>query len=275
MLQSEAIQLVAAFNHQHIFIDPNPDPKASFKERQRLFNLPRSSWSDYGEGLISTGGGVFHRNAKQIALSKEAKARFGVSADALTPTELIKAILQAPADLLWNGGIGTYVKSREESSVEVGDKANDDLRINGAQLRVRVVGEGGNLGLTQLGRIEYARAGGLCNTDFIDNAAGVACSDQEVNIKILLNAEVAAGHMTLQQRNRLLIEMTEQVAANVLHGNYRQVQAISLALCQIGKRMGEYRRFIHYLEDMGRMDRQLEESPVMMRLWRVKMRVKV
>jgi len=213
MLQSDKILLTAAFNHLHIFIDPNPaDSVASFNERQRLFNLPRSTWADYRAELISAGGGIFSRNAKSIKISPEMKARFDITADKLAPAELISALLKAPVDLIWNGGIGTYVKGSSESHAEVGDKANDNLRIDGHQLRCRVVGEGGNLGFTQLGRIEAAQAGVRINTDFIDNAGGVNCSDHEVNIKILLQEVMQAGDLTLKQRNELLVEMTDERA---------------------------------------------------------------
>lgn len=261
LLRSEALLLVAAFNHQHIFIDPNPEPARSFAERKRLFELPRSSWADYASELISQGGGVFLRSAKNIRVSPQMRERFALEAEQLTPNELIQALLKAPLDLLWNGGIGTYVKARRESHADVGDKANDALRINGCELRVKVVGEGGNLGMTQWARVEYALAGGLCNTDFIDNAGGVSCSDQEVNIKILLNALMAAGDLTLKQRNQLLAEMTEQVAELVLASNYQQAQALSLAQRRSRERLPEYRRVIAALESSGRLDRALEFLP--------------
>ncbi|MEE4660877.1 MAG: NAD-glutamate dehydrogenase [Halieaceae bacterium] len=261
MLLSEKIRLVAAFNHQHVFIDPNPDASASFAERQRLFQMDRSSWDDYDRSLISAGGGVFSRQAKAIAVSPEMRERFGLEAVSVTPTELIRACLTAQVDLLWNGGIGTYVKSAAETHADVGDKANDALRVNGAELRCRVVGEGGNLGLTQLGRIEYARAGGRCNTDFIDNAAGVDCSDHEVNIKILLNAVVSRGDMTPKQRNALLESMTATVAELVLDNNYQQTQAISVAERESARRLGEYGRLMSLLESSGRLDRGLEFLP--------------
>ncbi len=261
MLLSEHIQLVCAFNHLHIFIDPNPDSAKSFVERKRLFDLPRSSWEDYESSLISKGGGIFKRAAKSIAISPEMKQRFDIEADKLTPNELIHAILKAPVDLLWNGGIGTYVKSKSESHADVGDKANDSLRVNGGELRCKVIGEGGNLGVTQLGRIEFSLQGGRSNTDFIDNAAGVDCSDHEVNIKILLNGVMANGDMTEKQRNSLLGSMTEQVAELVLDNNYRQTQAISLAEREALFRSGEYRRLIHAMEASGKLNRQLEFLP--------------
>lgn len=261
MLLSEHILLTAAFNHLHIFVDPNPEAAASFVERKRLFNKARSSWDDYQGDLISAGGGIFKRSAKSIAISPEMQQRFAIEEQALTPTELISALLRAPVDLLWNGGIGTYVKSATEQHAEVGDKANDVLRVDGVQLCCKVVGEGGNLGLTQLGRVEYALKGGRCNTDFIDNAAGVDCSDHEVNIKILLNAVVARGDLTSKHRNRLLEDMTDSVSELVLENNYRQAQAISLAESESAHRSGEYRRLINQLEEMDRLDRALEFLP--------------
>lgn len=261
MLMSEHIQLVAAFNHLHIFIDPNPDAARSYVERKRLFETPGSSWRDYDPELISAGGGVFDRSAKSITLTPEIKQRFAISADRLTPTEFIHELLKAPVDLIWNGGIGTYVKARSETHAEVGDKAGDALRVNGSELRCRVFGEGGNLGMTQLGRIEFCLNGGACNTDFIDNAAGVDCSDHEVNIKILLNDVVSNGDMTEKQRNQLLEDMTDTVAELVLNNNYRQTQAISIAEYQAGERLGEYRRFINTMETKGRLDRGLEFLP--------------
>ena len=261
MLMSEHICLTAAFNHLHIFIDPNPDAAASFVERQRMFNTPGVSWADYNEELISKGGGVFSRAAKAIPISKQMQQRFDIKEDRLTPNELINSLLKAPVDLIWNGGIGTYIKAKTETHADVGDKANDNLRINGEELRCRVFGEGGNLGATQLGRIEFCLNGGACNTDFIDNAAGVDCSDHEVNIKILLDGIIGDGDMTEKQRNTLLAEMTDTVAELVLDNNYKQTQAISLAESQALSRAGEYRRLISYMEETGRLDRQLEFIP--------------
>lgn len=261
MLLSPHIRLVAAFNHQHIFIDPNPDASSSLAERARLFALPRSSWADYDPRLISEGGGVFERTAKSIVLSHEIRQRFAIEAAHMTPTALITCLLRAPVDLLWNGGIGTYVKASSESHTEVGDKANDALRVNGAELRCRVIGEGGNLGVTQRGRVEYCLAGGRCNTDFIDNAGGVDCSDHEVNIKILLDAVVARGDLSTQDRNALLVQMTDSVAELVLRDNYRQTQAISLLEYQAASRAQEYERFIREFEAAGRLDRALEFIP--------------
>jgi glutamate dehydrogenase len=261
MLRSDQIKLVAAFNHLHIFIDPNPDPAASFKERKRLFEMPRSGWNDYDSKLISTGGGVFNRSAKSIPLSAEMKQLTGLSAARVTPNELISALLSAEVDLIWNGGIGTYIKASDETHAEVGDKANDGLRVDARQVRARVIGEGGNLGLTQRARIELAQQGCRLNTDFIDNAAGVDCSDHEVNIKILLNQLVANGEMTFRQRNTLLRDMTDDVAELVLQNNYRQVQAISLAEARSAGSMAEYRRFINALEAQGKLKRELEFLP--------------
>jgi glutamate dehydrogenase len=261
MLCSPHIRLVAAFNHQHIFIDPEPDAATSYAERKRLFELPRSSWADYDNQLISAGGGVFSRDAKSIAITPEMQSRFDIEATALTPNELISHLLQARVDLLWNGGIGTYVKSSMETNMDVGDKANDGLRVDASDLRCRVIGEGGNLGLTQLARVQFALEGGRSNTDFVDNSGGVDCSDHEVNIKILLNAVVARGDLTEKHRNVLLQEMTDAVAELVLYNNYRQSQSISLAEFQAFDRSGEYRRFIRYFEDAGKLNRGLEFIP--------------
>jgi glutamate dehydrogenase len=261
MLLSRHTRLVAAFNHQHIFLDPNPDPEASFAERVRLFTLPRSAWSDYDPGLISPGGGVFSRSAKQVELSPQVRARLDIDAETLTPAELISAILRAPVDLLWNGGIGTYVKATQESHRDAGDRANDALRINGSEIRARVVGEGGNLGLTQAGRIEYALGGGAINTDAIDNVAGVNCSDHEVNVKILLDAAVRAGELEEDARNELLAAMTDGVAERVLTGSYRQTQALSLALAQAPLLANTHARMIRDLEQHAGLDRELEYLP--------------
>ncbi|MEH6909892.1 MAG: NAD-glutamate dehydrogenase [Oceanicoccus sp.] len=261
MLLSEHIQLVCAFNHMHIFIDPNPDSASSFIERKRLFELPRSSWEDYDATLISEGGGLFSRSAKSIDLSEQMKQRFSIDADRLTPTALIHEILKAPVDLLWNGGIGTYVKSSQETHAQAGDKANDSLRVDARELRCKVIGEGGNLGITQLSRVEFALQGGSTNTDFIDNAAGVDCSDHEVNIKILLNGVVATDDLTEKQRNQLLEAMTESVSELVLENNYKQTQAISLAEREAMMRDGEYRRLIQAMESSGKLNRELEFIP--------------
>lgn len=261
MLRSDQICLVGAFNHEHIFLDPAPDPATSFAERQRLFQLPRSRWTDYDTKLISEGGGVFARELKRIELSEPVRRVLDVDQDAMTPDELIAAILKAPVDLLWNGGIGTYVKASDETHLNVGDRANDSVRIDGDQLRCRVVGEGGNLGMTQKARIEYALAGGLCNTDFIDNSAGVDSSDHEVNIKIFLNSLLAAEDLTLKQRNQLLRDMTDEVAELVLENNYQQTGAIEQAYYTAGTRLDELLHFLHYLEKAGGLDRGLEFLP--------------
>ncbi|MBA3535138.1 MAG: NAD-glutamate dehydrogenase [Tatlockia sp.] len=261
MLLSKHIKLLAAFNHIHIFVDPNPDPKVSFKERERLFNLPRSSWTDYDKKLISKGGGVFNRNAKSIAVSKEMKEIFGIKTAAIEPNELIRVFLKAPVDLLWSAGIGTFVKAQTESHLDVGDRTNDAIRIDGRQLQCKVVGEGGNLGLTQLARIEYSLNSGLIFTDFIDNSAGVNCSDKEVNIKILLNGIVATGDLTEKQRNELLGQMTDDVAKLVLRDNFVQPRAISLAASQAPRSIDLHARYISHLELMGKLDRNLEFLP--------------
>ncbi|WP_139215093.1 NAD-glutamate dehydrogenase domain-containing protein [Oceanisphaera psychrotolerans] len=261
MLLSESIALVAAFNHQHIFVDPAPDVGRSFTERQRLFGLSRSSWSDYDTSLISEGGGVFSRSAKWVEISPQMQSAFAIEADRLTPNELISALLKAPVDMIWNGGIGTYIKATVESHEMVGDKANDGLRVDGQDVRCRVLGEGGNLGATQRGRIEFALGGGAANTDFIDNAGGVDCSDHEVNIKILLNELVQQGDMTLKQRNQLLREMTDEVARLVLNNNYRQAQALNIADAFSSESVDEHMRLMRSLESAGRLDRTLEFLP--------------
>ncbi|MDR9865315.1 MULTISPECIES: NAD-glutamate dehydrogenase [Pseudomonas] len=261
LLMSDKLQLVAAFNHMNIFIDPNPNPATSFVERQRMFDLPRSAWTDYDTSIMSEGGGIFSRSAKSIAISPQMKERFDIKADKLTPTELLNALLKAPVDLLWNGGIGTYVKASTESHADVGDKANDALRVNGNELRCKVVGEGGNLGMTQLGRVEFGLNGGGSNTDFIDNAGGVDCSDHEVNIKILLNEVVQAGDMTDKQRNQLLASMTDEVGGLVLGNNYKQTQALSLAARRAYERIAEYKRLMGDLEGRGKLDRAIEFLP--------------
>jgi len=260
MLQSRHIRLIAAFNHQHIFIDPAPDAARSFAERERLFKLPRSSWEDYSRAAISKGGGIFSRAAKTLNLSREAQTLLELPPQA-SPNETIKAILRSHADLLWNGGIGTYVKASTESHSDVGDRSNDAVRIDGRDLHCKVIGEGGNLGLSQLGRIEYARRGGRLNTDFIDNSAGVNCSDVEVNLKILLNAAVRAKELTLAARDRLLARMTDEVAALVLRNNYLQSQAISTAEFQSRQRLSESAYVIRALERAGDLNRALEYLP--------------
>jgi glutamate dehydrogenase len=261
MLLSKHIKLVAAFDHRHIFIDPNPDTAKSFAERERMFKLPRSSWADYDTKLISEGGGVWARSEKAIPISPQAREVLGIEAMTLNPTELISAILKAPVDLLYNGGIGTYVKSSHESNADVGDRANDGLRVNGNQLRCKVVGEGGNLGFTQRGRVEAALSGVRLYTDAIDNSAGVDTSDHEVNIKILLGLVVADGKLTGEQRNAVLPTMTDEVAALVLRDNYFQTQALSLGKRLAPAMLEEHTRFMRFLEKQGRLDRGIEFLP--------------
>ena len=263
MLCSEHIKLVAAFDHRDVFLDPDPDPAKSFAERKRMFDLPRSSWQDYDPSLISEGGGVYSRSLKSIPISTQVRRvlELDESVTKLTPAELMKAILQAPVDLLWNGGIGTYVKSSEETHADAGDKANDAIRIDGRELRARCVGEGGNLGLTQLGRIEYAECGGRINTDFIDNSAGVDTSDHEVNIKILLDRVVADGDLTEKQRNHLLAEMTDEVASLVLRDNYEQNLALANASAHAPSLLHVHEDWMRTLEKKGVLNRELEGLP--------------
>ena len=261
MLQSPHIRLVAAFDHRHIFLDPNPEPIASFTERARLFALPRSSWVDYNHTLISTGGGIFPRSAKSISISPEARQLLGIDASTLAPNELIRAILKAPADLLYNGGIGTYVKARSEAHADAGDRANDAIRINASELRCRVVTEGGNLGFTQRARVEYALGGGRIQTDALDNCAGVDCSDHEVNIKILLDPIVADGDLTEKQRNVLLAAMTDEVAELVLRDNFEQTQALAISRSQTAALLEVHARFIRRLAQAGKLNREIEFLP--------------
>ncbi|HXF54754.1 MAG TPA: NAD-glutamate dehydrogenase [Hyphomicrobiaceae bacterium] len=261
MLLSDRIMLIAAFDHRDIFIDPSPDPAASFAERKRLFALPRSSWQDYDRSRISNGGGVFSRSAKSIPLSDEMRALLGVDAKLMTPAELINAVLKAETDLLWFGGIGTYIRAPNETDEQVGDRANDAVRITADEVRAKVIGEGANLGVTQRGRIAVANRGVRINTDFIDNSAGVNTSDQEVNIKIALGSAVAAGRLDLLARNRLLAEMAEHVAAACLANNYQQSLALSLAERASRRGIGYLARLIHALEDRGLLDRKLEALP--------------
>lgn len=261
MLLSKHIRLQAAFNHMHIFIDPNPNAEMTWPERNRLFELPRSSWEDYNKDLISQGGGLFSRRAKSIDLSPEIQKMLGTRKQSLAPNDLIQMILKMNVDLLWNGGIGTYVKATKETSVDVGDRANDALRINGAELNAKVIGEGGNLGMTQLGRIEYGLKGGRVNTDFVDNVGGVDCSDNEVNIKILLNGLVANGDLTYKQRNVLLEKMEDEVGDIVLDDAYCQSESISVTEQQGTALVKEQIRFIHNLEKKGQLDRGLEFIP--------------
>ncbi|MEP6678164.1 MAG: NAD-glutamate dehydrogenase, partial [Betaproteobacteria bacterium] len=261
MLLSKHIRLIAAFDHRHIFLDPSPDPAKSFAERERLFRLPRSSWADYDATLISQGGGIHPRSAKSIAITPEVAQALDMQASALTPAELVNAILKSPADLLYNGGIGTYVKAKTESHAQVGDRANDAVRVDGAELRCKVVAEGGNLGCTQLGRIEYAQSRGRIYTDAIDNSAGVDTSDHEVNIKILLGLAIAEGELTEKQRNALLAEMTDDVAALVLRDNYFQTQALSVTGRIAVSLLDAQHRFIQFLEKNGRLNRAIEFLP--------------
>lgn len=261
MLLSKNLKLIAAFNHRHIFVDPTPDPAISYKERQRLFKLPRSAWSDYDAQKISKGGGVFERSAKSIALTKEMRDALKTEATHLAPDELIRVILQAPVDLLWNGGIGTYVKASDETHEQVGDRSNNAVRINGKELRAKIVGEGGNLGMTQRGRIEYARHNGRLNTDAIDNSAGVDCSDHEVNIKIALNAAMGKRKLSIKARNELLKEMTDDVASLVLHDNRLQTQAISIAEHHGVSQLEPITQLMRQLEENGFLDRAVEFLP--------------
>ncbi|SDS26363.1 glutamate dehydrogenase [Nocardioides scoriae] len=280
MLCSEHIRLVAAFDHRDIFVDPDPDAATSYAERRRLFDLPRSSWRDYDTSLISPGGGVWSRSAKSIPVGAAVREALGLPEGTarMTPAELMRAILLAPVDLLWNGGIGTYVKSRGETHAQAGDKANDAIRVDGHELRVRCVGEGGNLGLTQLGRIEYARdggpgsAGGRINTDFIDNSAGVDTSDHEVNIKILLDRVVAEGDLTGKQRSTLLASMTDQVAELVLADNEDQNLALANALAQAPALLHVHEDWVRTLEGAGVLDRELEGLPTRRQVARMRER---
>ena len=258
MLLSKSIRLFAAFDHRHIFIDPNPDPAKSWAERKRMFDLPRSSWEDYDKSLISKGGGVFPRTEKSISLSAEARAVLKITDKALDPASLINAILKAPVDLLWFGGIGTYIKSSGQNHSDVGDPSNDALRASASELRAKVIGEGANLGITQGGRIEFAERGGRINTDFIDNSAGVDCSDNEVNIKIPLNREMREKRLEFDKRNALLAKMTEDVAEIVLEDNRLQTLALSIAESGGALALPGQVRTIELLEASGRLDRKVE-----------------
>ncbi|MEO1457372.1 MAG: NAD-glutamate dehydrogenase, partial [Pseudomonadota bacterium] len=261
MLLSDQIRLQAAFDHRDIFIDPDPDPARSFAERKRLFELPRTTWKDYETGLISTGGGVFPRSAKSIPLSPEIQALTGLTAEQVTPNELIKALLSTPCDLVWFGGIGTYIKAESESHADAGDRANDVLRVDAGEVQARVIGEGANLGVTQLGRIALSAKGVKVNTDAVDNSAGVDCSDHEVNIKIALGAVQAEGDITEKQRNALLAEMTDTVADLVLATNYSQTGAISMVEARAPRLLSEHARFMRALEGRGLLDRAVELLP--------------
>ncbi|WP_345499781.1 NAD-glutamate dehydrogenase domain-containing protein, partial [Nocardia callitridis] len=263
MLLSEHIRLVAAFDHRHIFLDPTPDASSSFAERQRMFELPRSSWADYDTSLISAGGGVYDRTVKSVPISPQARKALGLAANvvALSPPDLVRAILLAPVDLLWNGGIGTYIKASTETNAEVGDKSNDPVRVDGNQLRVKVIGEGGNLGATALGRIEYSRGGGKMNTDALDNSAGVDCSDHEVNIKVLLDGVVSSGELVEADRNPLLASMTDDVARMVLDDNVSQNFLMGISRTDAPQMLNVHTRMIDDLERRRGMDRDLEALP--------------
>ncbi|MCB0358875.1 MAG: NAD-glutamate dehydrogenase, partial [Bdellovibrionales bacterium] len=252
---------VAAFNHKHVFIDPNPDPERSFAERKRLFELPRSQWTDYNLNAISTGGGVFDRFEKEIQLSPEAVKALNLQESVISGQELVKAVLRAPVDLLWNGGIGTYVKSSSERNLDVEDPANDDVRVDARELRVKVVGEGGNLGFTQLARIEYSKLGGHINTDAVDNSGGVDCSDLEVNLKILLSAAVRRGELSFEERNALLVSCSDAVCAKVLERNRSQSKILSLGVRRSRKNIDYYRGLMSQLEADGFLDREQERLP--------------
>ena len=261
MVLSRHTRLVAAFDHRHIFLDPNCDPEKSFAERERMFNLPRSSWDDYNKSLLGPGGGIFARNLKEIALTPEVRALIGTTEEKLTPQALIKALLKAKVDLLWFGGIGTFIKSAGQSQQEAGDRANDAVRINGCEVGAKVVGEGANLGVTQLGRVEYARSGGRIDTDAIDNSAGVDTSDHEVNLKILLSGPYRRGEMDSQKRDAVLANMTDEVAQLVLADNYNQTLALSVAETHATRDLDADARFIRDLERRGRLDRAVEFLP--------------
>jgi glutamate dehydrogenase len=263
MLLSKHLRLIAAFDHRHIFVDPDPDPSAAHAERERLFRLPRSSWADYDDALLSAGGGVFPRTLKSIVLTPEARSALGIdpTVRTLTPAALISAILTAPVDLLWNGGIGTYVKASTESNESVGDRHNDAVRVDASELRCKIIGEGGNLGITQLGRVEFAIDGGLVYADSIDNSAGVDCSDHEVNIKVLLDRLVREGELTIKQRNDLLAEMADEVADLVLADNRAQTLALMVARNQALPMVNVHARYLDTLESEGVLDRSLEFLP--------------
>ncbi len=262
MLRSSHLKLIAAFDHRHVFVDPDPDPVTSFAERQRLFEMGRSTWDDYDRSLLSDGGFIVERAAKSVEPTPEARRALGIERSGrMTPDQLISAVLRAPVDLLWNGGIGTYVKAQTETHLEVGDKANDGIRVDGRDLRCRVVGEGGNLGFTQHGRIEFAQRDGRVYTDAIDNSAGVDCSDHEVNIKILLDRIVAEGDLTAKQRSELLEEMTDEVAELVLANNYSQTQALGTERVETASMAEVHARYIAALEGQGLIDRSLECLP--------------
>jgi NAD-specific glutamate dehydrogenase/predicted ATPase/class 3 adenylate cyclase len=261
MLRSRRLKVVASFDHRHVFLDPDPDPETTYRERERLFDLPRSTWDDFDRAVLSSGGGVFPRSAKSIPLSREAQQSLGIEADALTPDEVIRAILRAPVDLLWNGAIGTFVKASGETHADAGDRVNDPIRIDANELRCRVVGEGGNLGLTQSARVEFARTGGRINTDAIDNSGGVDCSDHEVNIKILLNQAAADGELGLPERDSLLANMTDEVAALVLTDNEQQARALARNAIWAPGLAAVHLRYMQFLEDTQKLNRELERLP--------------
>ncbi|CAD7002223.1 unnamed protein product [Ceratitis capitata] len=262
MLLSRNVRLIGAFNHMHIFIDPNPDVKNSFTERKRLFKLPFSTWMDYNKGLISQGGGVFERSSKQINVSQEMKKCFGITENVLSPNSLIRYLLKAEVDLIWNGGIGTFVKAKSESHNVVGDKTNDELRVNGRDIRASMFIEGGNLGCTQLGRIEYAKSGGYINADFIDNSAGVICSDLEVNIKIAFVSIMKEGGISLKKRNEILASMVDEVASKVLEDHNRiETKALLLECLQAKERLEQHHRLLLNLEKSGLLERSIEFLP--------------
>lgn len=261
MLLSKTIKLVAAFNHMHIFIDPSPDVEVSFNERKRLFAIPTSSWADYNSGLISKGGGVFERSVKTITMTDEMRALLNVNHSEIDPDSLIKILLNAPVDLIWNGGIGTYMKASDEANIDIGDKTNDVLRVSAKEVRAKVIGEGGNLGCSQRGRIEYAKLGGYINTDFIDNSAGVDCSDHEVNIKIAMNRAIFDGKLTLENRNHFLASMQEEVASLVLEDNLKQTEALTINERSSAFTVEMFSRVISSLEDEGLLNREVEFLP--------------
>jgi glutamate dehydrogenase len=263
LLRTEHAKLIAAFDHRHVFIDPHPDPAVSFAERKRLFDLPRSSWDDYDRSLISEGGGVFPRTAKSVAITPQMREVLGLESDVerLSPPDLIRAVLKAPADLLYNGGVGTYVKASTETDAEVGDRSNDQIRVDGDELRVRVIGEGGNLGMTQRGRIEAAKAGIIVNTDAIDNSAGVDCSDHEVNIKILVDSLLRSGSLDASQRADLLHSYTDVVGDLVLEDNFAQNVLLVNERYEPESLLPAQERLLGFLEREADLDRELEFLP--------------
>ena len=261
LLRSPYVRLVGAFDHRHIFLDPDPEPERAFAERERLFHLAASSWADYDASLISPGGGVFARSMKSVELSDGVRALLGRTESALTPDELIRALLCARADLMWNGAIGTFVKASTETHHDAADRSNDAIRVDADELRVAVVGEGGNLGFTQVARVELARAGGRINTDAIDNSGGVDCSDHEVNLKILLNRAVGTGQLTHKDRDALLEEIRDDVAAKVLRDNFRQARVLARNARWAPAMAATHARYIRFLEQSGRLVPELEHLP--------------